>query len=125
MVKLPCVKRHILHIHRHDFFPLWLFRIVSLAGHLCHLVVKIQISWCKIKEYGCGGKTIKFPQAYVGFQCRMTLPQCIVFCGFKHPSDNMRSYRFSDCYLFSLVILLETGQERELAKIVTESLCRL
>lgn len=66
------------------------------------------------------------PKTYTGFQCKLRPPWCTVYCGFKHPSDKtgiLGFYYFYDCHLFSLFILLERGQERDLATILTENLC--
>lgn len=84
------------YIHR----LLWLFRTASFAGHLCHLVVKIQISW---HVFSIRSKTMKSPKTYIAFQCKFRPSQCGVFCGFKHLSDKtgiLGSCHFFICHHF-------------------------
>lgn len=59
-------------------------------------------------------------------QNKATLVPCLLW--FQAPLDKtgiLGLYCFFDCHLFSLLILLEWGQERELATISAENLCRL
>lgn len=130
MLKLPSVKR--LTLHSQTLFLSLLVIKDCLAGHLCHSVVKIQVSCCVFSRgksfNGYGGNLPGFQCNLPGFQCKLRPPWCTVYCGFKHLSDKtgiLGFYCLSDCHLFSILILLERGQERELATILTEDLCTL
>lgn len=78
-----------------------------------------------MKEDGCGGKTIKSSQTYVGFQCKLRPLLWIVFCGFKHSSDKI-SIIGSHVTLAATCFLYWKGVKKgSWQKNIAESLCKL
>lgn len=118
------LSEHSHNIHR----PLWLFRIASFAGHLCHLVVKIQISWhvfsIRSKRMDMVAKLLNLPKPTLPFRVNLghlSVLFSVVSTILLRKLGSLGHAISLSAITFSLVIPLGRGQERALAKFIRET----